>query len=81
MKTIAQISYIPLASHNPTEQVQELLEHIAQYEVEIEVGFLSTTIIGDTDLVFSVIRDIYDSMSLEEDQFRLHLQLLSPDKE
>lgn len=38
MKTIAQLSYIPLATENPTEKVQELLEQIAQYELDIEVG-------------------------------------------
>ena len=39
MHTIAQLTYIPLATHNPTELVQDLLEHLAQYEVKIEVAY------------------------------------------
>jgi len=66
MTTIAQITYIPLATHNPTEKVQELLEHIAQFDVQIEVGYLSTTIIGNTEIVFEVIRDTYNSLALEK---------------
>lgn len=81
MKTIAQISYIPLATEKPTEKVQELLEQIAQYDFKIEVGYLSTTVIGDTNLVFTAIQDIYDSMALEQEKFRLHVELLSPENE
>ncbi len=81
MKTIAQLSYIPLATEKPTEKVQELLEQIAQYDLEIEVGYLSTTVVGETELVFSAIRDIYDSMTLEQEKFRLHVELLCPEKE
>ncbi|MBO6792660.1 MAG: hypothetical protein JJ895_02025 [Balneolaceae bacterium] len=80
MKTIAQLTFIPLAIHNPTEKVRELLEHIAQYDLKIEVGYLSTTVIGDTDTVFNAIRDIYNSMALEQERFRLHVELLSPEK-
>jgi uncharacterized protein YqgV (UPF0045/DUF77 family) len=80
MKTIAQLTFIPLATHNPTEKVQELLEHIAQHDVQIEVGYLSTTIIGDTENVFHVIREVYNSMSLENERFRFHVELLSPEE-
>ena len=52
MHTIAQLTYIPLATHNPTELVQDLLEHLAQYEVKIEVGYLSSTVIGEPEEVF-----------------------------
>lgn len=80
MKTIAQLTFIPLTSHNPTEKVQDLIEHLAQYDVQIEIGYLSTTIIGETDLVFTMIRDVYDTMSSEKENFRFHVELLSPDK-
>lgn len=78
MKTIAQLTFIPLATHNPTEKVQELIEHLAQYDVQIEIGYLSSTIIGDTDVVFTVIRELYDTMALEKERFRFHVELLSP---
>jgi uncharacterized protein YqgV (UPF0045/DUF77 family) len=54
MHTIAQLTYIPLATHNPTELVQDLLEHLAQYEVKIEVGYLSSTVIGEPEEVFKL---------------------------
>lgn len=81
MKTIAQLTFIPLSENDPREKVQEILEHVAQFDVEIEVGYLSTTIIGDPDTVFEVIQDIYKSMTLETQKFRFHVELLSPEKE
>lgn len=81
MKTIAQLTFIPLSEDDPREKVQEILEHVAQFDVEIEVGYLSTTIIGHPDTVFEVIQDIYKSMTLETQKFRFHVELLSPEKE
>tara|TARA_R110000868_G_scaffold383578_6_gene650633 strand:- start:10733 stop:10975 length:243 start_codon:yes stop_codon:yes gene_type:complete len=80
MNTIAQLTFIPLATHNPTEKVQDLIEHLAQYDVKIEIGYLSTTVIGETETVFNLIRDVYDTMSLERERFRFHVELLSPEK-
>ncbi|MEX0845853.1 MAG: hypothetical protein WD022_11260, partial [Balneolaceae bacterium] len=81
MKIIAQLTYIPLSENDPREKVHEILEHLAQYDVEIEVGYLSTTIIGAPKVVFEVIRDLYDTMSLETERFRFQIDLLSPTKE
>jgi len=80
MKTIAQLTYIPLSEDDPREKVQELLEHLAQYDVDIEVGYLSTTIIGAPKTVFEVIADLYDIMAMETDNFRFQIDLLSPSK-
>jgi uncharacterized protein YqgV (UPF0045/DUF77 family) len=79
MKTIAQLTYIPLSEEDPREKVQDLLEHLAQYDVEIEVGYLSTTIIGAPKIVFELIEDLYDTMALESEKFRFHIELLSPE--
>lgn len=79
MQTIAQLTFIPLEVHNPTEKVQEILEQIAQHEVKIEIGYLSTTIIGETEVVFNVIRDVYDTKAIEHERFRFHVELLSPE--
>ncbi len=80
MKTIAQLTFIPLSSNeDPREKVQELLEHLAQYDVDIEVGYLSTTVIGAPKVVFEIIKDLYDTMSLEYEKFRFHVELLSPE--
>ena len=78
MKTIAQLTYIPLYTDHPKEQVQDIIEFVAQHDVEVDVNYLSTTVIGETDVVFDLIREIYDEMMLEGQQFRLHVELLSP---
>jgi uncharacterized protein YqgV (UPF0045/DUF77 family) len=79
MKTIAQLTFIPLSQADPREKVQDILEQLAQYDLQIEVGFLSTTIIGAPKVVFEVIEDLYDTMSLETENFRFHIELLSPE--
>ena len=79
MKTIAQLIYIPLETHNPREKVQEILEHLAQFDVEIEVGYLGTTIIGHPDVVFEAIQELYKIMAMESAMFRFHVELLSPE--
>jgi len=81
MRTIAQLTYIPLSEDDPREKVQDLLEHLAQYDVEIEVGYLSSTIIGAPKEVFKVVQDLYDIMALETDHFRFQVDFLSPSKE
>lgn len=78
MKTIAQLTYIPLYTDHPKEQVQDIIEFVAQHDVEVDVNYLSTTVIGETDVVFDLIREIYDEMMLEGQQYRLHVELLSP---
>jgi uncharacterized protein YqgV (UPF0045/DUF77 family) len=81
MKTIAQLTYIPLYSEHPKEQVQDLLEFVAQHEVEVDVNYLSTSIKGDTEVVFELVREIYETMAIEGQKFRFHVELLSPTKE
>lgn len=81
MKTIAQLTYIPLYTDHPKEKVQDLLEFVAQHDVEVDVNYLSTSVKGDTDVVFDLIREVYDTMTVEDEQFRFHVELLSPTKE
>lgn len=81
MKTIAQLTYIPLYTEHPKEKVQDLLEFVAQHDVEVDVNYLSTSIKGDTQVVFELIREVYDTMSLEDKSFRFHVELLSPVEE
>jgi uncharacterized protein YqgV (UPF0045/DUF77 family) len=78
MKTIAQLTFIPLYTDHPKEQVQDIIEFVAQHDVEVDVNYLSTTVIGETDVVFDLIREIYDEMTLEDQKFRFHVELLSP---
>jgi uncharacterized protein YqgV (UPF0045/DUF77 family) len=81
MKTIAQLTYIPLYTDHPKEKVQDLLEFVAQHDVEVDVNYLSTSVKGDTDVVFELIREVYETMTSEDEQFRFHVELLSPTNE
>ena len=78
MTTIAQLTFIPLYTDHPKEKVEELLEFFAQEDVEVEIGYLSTTIKGDKETVFALIKEAYDTMSAQDEQFRFHIELLSP---
>ncbi len=78
MITTAQFTYIPLTSNEPRESVDFLLELVAQHEVEVDVNYLSTSIRGDTEVVFELIREVYETMTLEGEEFRFHVELLSP---
>ncbi|MEX1063489.1 MAG: YkoF family thiamine/hydroxymethylpyrimidine-binding protein [Balneolaceae bacterium] len=81
MKTIAQFTYIPLYTEHPKEKVQDLLEFVVQQDVEVDVNYLSTTIKGETDVIFDLMREIYDEMTGEDEGFRFHVELLSPVEE
>lgn len=78
MITTAQFTYIPLKARDPRESVDFLLEMVAQHEVEVDVNYLSTSVRGETDVVFDLIREVYDTMTMEEEEFRFHVELLSP---
>jgi len=79
MKTVAQLTYIPLSTEDPRAKVSELLEHLAQFEgIDIEVGYLSTSIIGDYGHIFNILRDLYEIMLNETSDFRFHVELLAP---
>lgn len=78
MITTAQFTYIPLQSTNPGESIDYLLELVAQHDVEVDVNYLSTSVRGETNEIFELIREIYDSMTVEGEDFRFHVELLSP---
>lgn len=78
MITTAQFTYIPLKANEPRESVDFLLELVAQHDVEVDVNYLSTSIRGETDVVFDLIREVYDTMTVEGEDFRFHVELLSP---
>lgn len=81
MITTAQFTYIPLRASEPRESIDFLLELVAQHEVEVDVNYLSTSIRGETDVVFDLIREVYDTMTLEGEDFRFHVELMSPERE
>lgn len=78
MITTAQFTYIPLKAANPRESIDFLLEMVAQHDVEVDVNYLSTSVRGETEIVFELIREMYETMSIEGEEFRFHIELLSP---
>ncbi len=78
MITTAQFTYIPLRASNPRESIDFLLEMVAQHDVEVDVNYLSTSVQGKTDVVFELMREMYDTMAVEGEEFRFHVELLSP---
>lgn len=83
MITTAQFTYIPLKASDPRESIDYLLELVAQHDVEVDVNYMSTSVRGETEEVFALIREMYDTMTIEKEEFRFHIELLSPvsDKE
>ncbi len=78
MITTAQFTYIPLESQNPRESIDFLLELVAQHPVEVDVNYLSTSVRGEPDVIFKLIREIYETMTIEGEEFRFHIELLNP---
>jgi uncharacterized protein YqgV (UPF0045/DUF77 family) len=78
MITIAQFTYIPLRSAEPRESIDYLLEMVAQHDVEVDVNYLSTSVRGKTKDVFDLIEEMYETMTIEGEEFRFHVELLSP---
>lgn len=78
MITTAQFTYIPLKAAKPRESIDFLLELVAQHDVEVDVNYLSTSVRGETAVVFDLIREMYETMTIEGEKFRFHVELLSP---
>lgn len=78
MITTAQFTYIPLKAADPRESIEFLLELVAQHDVEVDVNYMSTSVRGETDVVFDLIKEMYDTMTIEKEEFRFHVELLSP---
>lgn len=81
MITTAQFTYIPLRAEDARESIDFLLEMVAQHEVEVDVNYLSTSVRGEPDVIFELIREVYDTMAIEGEQFRFHVELLSPESD
>ena len=78
MITTAQFTYIPLKANDPRESIDFLLELVAQHDVEVDVNYLSTSVRGEPEVIFELIHEIYKEMTLEGEEFRFHVELLSP---
>lgn len=78
MITTAQFTYIPLKKSDPRESIDYLLELVAQHDVEVDVNYMSTSVRGETEEVFELIHEMYKTMTIEKEEFRFHVELMSP---
>ena len=58
-----QISFTPMISKNYLSDIQKVIELITASGLEYDVGILSTTIRGNKDGIFMLLKDIYDTMA------------------
>ncbi len=70
-----QITYFPVKSTQYIDDIYKVLDIIKSYPVEQEVGILSTTIRGDAETVFKLIKDIFDTMGNQGCNFTLDIMI------
>ncbi|MGK7371461.1 MAG: YkoF family thiamine/hydroxymethylpyrimidine-binding protein, partial [Candidatus Halalkalibacterium sp. M3_1C_030] len=72
-----QLAYLPMSTENIAEQVDDVIDFIDGYDLEYNVGEMSTYVEGDKEEVFNLVNDIYTTQNDNGNQFRLHVELLS----
>lgn len=72
-----QLAYLPMSTENIAEQVDDVIDFIDGYDLEYNVGEMSTYVEGDKEEVFNLVDDIYTTQNDNGNQFRLHVELLS----
>jgi uncharacterized protein YqgV (UPF0045/DUF77 family) len=55
----AQISVYPLRQENLAPAIQEAVQILRRYELEVHPGAMSTLVIGDEDNVFAAVKDAF----------------------
>ncbi|WP_162265464.1 YkoF family thiamine/hydroxymethylpyrimidine-binding protein [Abyssisolibacter fermentans] len=57
-----QISFTPIVSTNYIEDINKVLDIIKSYEVDYNVGMMSTTIKGNKETLLKIINQIFNTM-------------------
>ena len=57
-----QISFNPINSRDYLGEIEKVLHIIRSYDVEYSIGILSTSMVGDKEKIFTLIRELYESM-------------------
>jgi len=57
-----EISFLPIGDNNYIQNIEKVLEIIRSSNLEYNIGILSTTVRGDKDKIFLLIKEIYDKM-------------------
>ncbi len=72
--TSCEISYIPIMSKDYINDVDRVIDIIKSYRLEYNIGILSTTIRGNKEKIFSLIKEIYDGMD-EVSSFTMDIKI------
>lgn len=57
-----EISFLPVMSEDYLGDIDKVLELIKASDLEYNIGILSTTIRGNKEKIFNLIKEIYDKM-------------------
>ncbi len=60
--TTCQMSFLPIASKDYKEDIKRVLSLIEKSGLDYRTGEVSTTVKGNRDLIWVLIKDIYDEM-------------------
>ncbi|QQY80183.1 thiamine-binding protein [Keratinibaculum paraultunense] len=60
-----EIAFVPIGTEDYIPHIDKVLEIIKSYNLEYQVGIMSTTIRGDKDKIHKLILDIYNTMDGE----------------
>jgi len=71
-----QITYLPFGETDTIKAVEDVLDFLMKFDLKVDVHDLSTTVKGDTNEMFQMLRNIYDRQSEEGRLFRLHVEML-----
>jgi uncharacterized protein YqgV (UPF0045/DUF77 family) len=66
MKVQAELSLYPLIQQDVVSVVDDYIEHLKEHDVEVEVGEMSTHIIGESENVFNAVRSAYEEVSIDK---------------
>ncbi|MBW4827540.1 MAG: thiamine-binding protein [Clostridiaceae bacterium] len=69
-----EIAFIPIVSDDYVLQVDKVLNIIKSYDIEYNVGILSTTIRGDIGKIHDLIFEVYNNMD-KECKFTMDIKL------
>ncbi len=57
-----EISFLPVMSEDYLADIDKVLKIISSYELEYNIGILSTTVRGNKEKIFKILKEIYDTM-------------------
>ncbi len=57
-----QISFAPVGITDYSEKIKQVLSIIESSGVEYDIGVMSTVISGEKEMIFALIKELYDRM-------------------